>query len=139
MKLTEPALRKVELDDEVREAVDRARAVTSHIARRRAERALAGDLRRFDLVEIEEQLAAASTSDAADARHFHAAEQWRTRLIEGGIGAAAELPGGAAEPLPRLVEAAQRERATGRPPGAARALFRHIVERLKAKPAGRAG
>jgi len=47
------------------------------------------------------------------------------------MSAAAELPGGADDELPRLVEAARRERATGRPPGAARALFRHIVELLK--------
>ena len=46
MKLGEPALRKLDLDDDdLRDAIDRARAVTSHIARRRAERALAGELR----------------------------------------------------------------------------------------------
>ena len=41
------------------------------------------------------------------------------------------FPGGVDEELPRLVDAAVREKETGRPPGAARALFRHIVEALK--------
>jgi ribosomal 50S subunit-associated protein YjgA (DUF615 family) len=50
----------------------------------------------------------------------------------GWVAAAATFPGGAGDELPRLIDAAQRERATGRPPGAARALFRHIANALKA-------
>jgi len=135
MKLGEPALKKLDLDDdELREAIDRARAVTSHIARRRAERALAGELRQFDIVDLEEKLAALNAGASTDARKFQLAEQWRTRLIDEGIAAAAELPGAATDAeLPRLVDAAQRERATGKPPGAARALFRHVVELLKTR------
>ena len=56
-------------------------------------------------------------------------------MLEGGLAAAAGFPGGVAEPLPRLIEQAQRERATGRPLGAARALIRHIAAALKARPA----
>jgi len=48
MKLPAPALKTLELDEELRETSERARAVTAHIARRRAERTLAGKLRRFD-------------------------------------------------------------------------------------------
>lgn len=131
MKLSASAVVKLELEEGLREAVDRARAVTSHIARRRAERALAGDLRRFDLVEVDAKLAKLNETGASDVQRFHLAEQWRARLIEEGIAAAATFPGAADEELPRLVDAAQRERTTGRPPGAARALFRHIVEALK--------
>ena len=53
-------------------------------------------------------------------------------MIEEGIAAASAFPGGASDALVRLIDAARRERTTGRPPGAARALFRHIVEALKA-------
>ena len=133
MKLPAPAVKKLELDEELRDAVDRARAVTTHIARRRAERTLAGDLRRFDLVELAARLAKVHEAGNTDARELHLAEQWRARMIEEGIAAAASFPGGANDPLSRLIDAAKRERATGRPPGAARALFRHIVEALKAQ------
>jgi ribosome-associated protein len=133
MKLSAPALKKLALDEDLRDAVDRARAVTQHIARRRAERTLAGELRRFDLVELDAQLAKAHESGNTDVQQLHIAEQWRARMIEEGVGAAASFPGGASEPLSRLIDAAKRERATGRPPGAARALFRHIVEVLKAQ------
>ncbi len=60
MTLSERILAKVELDEELREAVARARAITSHAARRRAERTLAGELRHYDLDEIERELAAAT-------------------------------------------------------------------------------
>lgn len=133
MKLSVPAVKKLALDEDLRDAVDRARAVTQHIARRRAERTLAGDLRRFDLVALDAQLAKLHDSDNADTQQLHVAEQWRARMLEEGVAAAASFPGGASEPLSRLIDAAKRERAVGRPPGAARALFRHIVEVLKAQ------
>jgi ribosome-associated protein len=133
MTLQDAAVKKLELDEDVRDAIERARRVTTHIARRRAERALAGDLRRFDnLGEIEEQLARIEESGSANVRQFHLAEQWRARLIEEGSAAVAAFPG-ADDELPRLVDAARRERDTGRPPGAARALFRHVMKLLDAR------
>lgn len=132
MKLPDSTVKKLELDEDVREAIARARSVTAHIARRRAERTLAGDLRRFDNIgELEEQIARVEETGNADVRQFHLAEQWRARLIEEGAAALSEFPGGGDDELPRLIDAAQRERATGRPPGAARALFRHVVQLLK--------
>lgn len=131
MELKDSALAKLQLDDDLRADVARARAVSSHIARRRAERTLAGELRRYELAEVDEQLEKLADGGAADARQFHIAEQWRARLIAEGMAAAAELPGGHDDELPRLIDAAQRERDTGKPPGAARALFRYVVTRLK--------
>lgn len=132
MKLSDALVNKLDVDEDTREAIARARAVTSHVARRRAERTLAGDLRRLDnLGEIEEQLARVQESGNADARLFQLAEQWRARLVDEGAGALMSFPGGGDDELPRLVDAARRERETGRPPGAARALFRHIVQLLK--------
>ena len=130
MKVGGSVLGKLELDDELREDVDRARAVTSPIARRRAERALAGALRRADLADLETRLANVQATGNVDARRLHLAEQWRARMIEGGLPAAADFPGGTADPLPELIERARRERDTGKPPGAARALFRHIAAAL---------
>jgi len=133
MKLPASQLAKLELDEDLREVVDRARAITSLVARRRAERTLAGDLRRHDLVALARQLANVHATGAAEPQLLHAAERWRTRLIEEGLAAAAEFPGGSADPLPQLITQARRERDTGKPPGAARALFRHVVTVLKAQ------
>lgn len=136
MKLSDSVVSKLEVDEDLRDAIARARAVTSPGARRRAERTLAGDLRGADLDALEASLANIQATGAAEPRLFHLAEQWRTRLIEEGSAAAAEFPGGAVEPLLTLIQQARRERDTGKPPGAARALFRHVVAVLKAQPRG---
>lgn len=130
MKLPPHAVKKLEIEDDLRDEIERARAVTTHIARRRAERTLAGVLRRSEIGDVEAALAKVAESSNIDTQQFHLAEQWRARLIAEGAAALESFPGGADAELPRLIDAAQRERDTGRPPGAARALFRHIVKLL---------
>ncbi len=128
------ALAKLEMSEELRETLNEVRAIKSPIARRRAERSLAGALRGIDLDELEGYMINIEAVGNADPRLFHSAEKWRARLIEEGSAAAAEFPGGYAEPLPTLIQNARRERDTGKPPGAARALFRHVMTVLKAPP-----
>ena len=134
MQVPDSTLDKLDLDEGLRAAIARARAVTAMVARRRAERTLAGDLRAVNLPALKKRLANVQATGVADPEMFHRAERWRTRLIEEGDVAAVEFPGGNEEPLPRLIALAKREHATGRPPGAARALFRHVFEVLKAQP-----
>ena len=127
MLMKEATLAKLELQEDVRDAIERARKVTSPVARRRAERTLAGDLRGFDLVDLAQQVQNVEQTGVADAQLFHLAEQWRTRLIEE-EGAAAEFPGSV--PLKNIMDA-RRERDTGSPPGAKRALFRVVLDQLR--------
>jgi len=136
MKLKDAALAKLDLDEDLRATIEEARRITSPIARRRAERALAGALRRVDLGEIEQQLARAETASGADARLFHLAETWRARLIAEGAAAAAAFPGGSDPALLDLIDRARREHDTGKPPGSARALFRHVLAALQKNSAG---
>jgi ribosome-associated protein len=131
MQLPDNTIEKLELGEDLQHEVEQARKITSQIARRRAERSLAGALRGEDLVELQRKLENVQETGSAEPRMFHLAEQWRARLIEEGLAAAAEFPGGAVDPLPQLIQNARRERDTGKPPGAARALFRHVVAVLK--------
>ena len=129
MKLSGTALGRLALDEELRDEVDRARAITSQVARRRAERTLAGALRRLD----DDQIAAiekAISKPTEDTAVFHEAERWRTRLLEDDA-ALAEL--GDEPELPPLIAKARAERDTGKPPGAGRALFRRVLAVLKAR------
>jgi ribosomal 50S subunit-associated protein YjgA (DUF615 family) len=135
MQWKDAALAKLTIDDDLREEIERARKITSPIARRRAERELAGYLRGVDLDELEAYMINVEATGNADNRLFQAAEKWRARLIEEGSAAAAEFPGGYADPLPKLIQNARRERDTGKPAGAQRALFRHVADVLKKKPA----
>jgi ribosome-associated protein len=135
MNLRDAALRKLVVDDELRASIDEARAVVSPIARRRAERALAGELRGVDLDALEAALRSLEDGGVAASRVFHQAEQWRARLIDEGSDAAAGFPGGDTEELRRLIQQARRERDTGKPRGAARALFRHVFALLERQAA----
>lgn len=132
MNLAEAAIGKLQLDDALRAVVDRSRAVTATIARRRAERTLASALLRADLDDLERRIANVEETGGAEPRLFKLAEQWRARLIAEGPDAAAALPGGPHNELPALVHQARRERDTGKPRGAARALFRHVYALLEA-------
>ena len=137
MTIKDAALAKLRLDEDIAEVVARARKVTSPVARRRAERALAGDLRRFELEDIAAKLESEQDKSSAEPRLFHAAEQWRAKLIESDA-ALATFPGGATEELTKLIANARRERDTKKPPGAARALFRFVravLEKVEATSA----
>jgi ribosome-associated protein len=131
MQVPDTTIEKLELDEDLLHEVQQARRITSQIARRRAERSLAGALRAVDLIELQRKLENVQETGSAEPRMFHLAEQWRARLIEEGLKAAEEFPGGAVDPLPQLIQNARRERDTGKPPGAARALFRHVMAVLK--------
>ncbi len=131
MKLHETSLDKLNLEGELRAVVDRARKVTAMVARRRAERELAGALRGHDLGDIAARIANVEATGSAEPRLFAAAEQWRDRLVAEGLAAAAEFPGGAVDPLPQLIQKARAERDSGKPPGAGRALFRFVREVLE--------
>lgn len=133
MKAPDAHIAKLEIDEDLREAIESARRVTSHIARRRAERTLAGDLRHVEIGVIEDQLARIAETGNPDARRLHLAEQWRTKLLESGMEAAATFPGTTDDELPRLIDAARRERDTGKPPGAQKALFRYIAKALETR------
>lgn len=130
----ESSLDKLQMDPEVREELDKARKVTSQIARRRAEREFAAFLRAIDLDELEAYMINIEATNNVEPRLFKLAESWRTKLIEGGIAAAAEFPGGNVDPLPKLIQNARREKDSGKPPGAQRALFRHVMEVLRSQP-----
>lgn len=139
MQLKEAHVKKLEIDLELKDVIWAARAISSQAARRRAERTLAGELRRYDLADIDAKLAKVHESNNLDTEAFHLAEKWRARLIEEGIAAAAELPvpptGDEQAELVRMIDAARKERDTAKPPGAQRKLFRHVVELLKAESA----
>lgn len=132
MEMKPALLGKLGLGEEIREAVDRARAITSQQARRRAERTLAGDLRGIDLVELTSRIETVGTGNDPGIQFFHTVERWRDRLIAEGLAGLKEFPV-EDEELPRLIDAAQRERDTGKPPGSARKLFRHLSGLLQAQ------
>ena len=133
MQIKDAHVKKLRIDEELRDVINDARKITAPIARRRAERTLAGELRRWDLQKLTAEMAKLAEATNVDSRKLHDAENWRAKLIESGIDAATHLPGGPDDELVRMIMLARREKETNKPPGAQRALFREIMKRLDAK------
>src|SRR5205085_837239 len=98
MGCKETALEKLEMPEDLREELTAARAIESPIARRRAARTVAGALRHVDLDELEGYMIKITATGTAstDTRLFHAAEEWRTKLI---AAEQADFPGGYTDTL----------------------------------------
>lgn len=139
MQLAEKDFAHLSLDEYLHDAAARARAATAHGARRREERRLAGVLRVVGAAEAEKQLAEVQTQAQPDVRLFHAAEAWRERLITQGETALKAFHQEFAdldhERWTRLVDDAGAEREKGKPRGAAKALFREVIDVLRGSPA----
>ena len=137
LQLPESAFKRLKVDSDLLADMVRARSVSAHGARRREERFLSGILRKIDLSDLEAQLVACEATDSPSTRLFHAAEAWRTRLMDGGepalekfLAECGDLDRGRWIPL---VDNARMERSRGRPKGSARALFREIMAVLTRK------
>lgn len=131
--LSEAQLADVPLDDELREEVRRARAVTSHIARKRQTQFLAKQMRKLDEEQLEPIRAAlANDRDKAlrEAAALHRVERWRERLLAEGDEALGEFiaahPSADRQQLRQLVRNTLAERKANKPPHAYRELFREL-------------
>jgi len=129
---------RLPLDDALRSAVAEARNIRSNVARKRQLQFVAKLLRRIDQEPIRQALG--DIED--DARHLtarqHRAEAWRDYLLDGGDVALGELlqqrRGTDAQAIRQLIRTARAESARGKPPAAARALFRILRDMDAGEP-----
>jgi ribosome-associated protein len=133
--LSDPQLSRVPLDDDLLAEVQRTRAVTSHIARKRATQFLAKQLRKLDdetIAPIRAALAHDRTKAHHEAAVLHRLETWRDRLIADGDAALDELlalhPAADRQHLRQLARNARAERDRQKPLHAYRELFRALRE-----------
>ncbi|MBX3700557.1 MAG: DUF615 domain-containing protein [Dokdonella sp.] len=131
--LSPAQLAPIPLTDPLRDEVQRTRAVTSHIARKRQEQYLAKQLRGLDeeaLAAIRAVLGEDRGRAQREAAALHRSERWRQRLLDEGDAALAEFitehPAADRQQLRQLVRNALAERKAGKPPHAQRELFRLV-------------
>ncbi|MDX1380499.1 MAG: ribosome biogenesis factor YjgA, partial [Xanthomonadales bacterium] len=134
-----PALRaQLPLDEDVRRAIEQARAIRSNVARKRQLQFVAKLLRRADPEAIREALADFDADARKLAARQHRCEAWRDRLVDQGDAALGALlqqrPGSDGPRLRQLMRTARQEAAGGKPPAAARALFRVLREMDELEP-----
>ena len=137
--LSDAQLARVPLSEELLAEVSRTRAITSHIARKRATQFLAKQLRKLDDADLEPIRRVLEHDRAGahrDAAALHRVETWRTRLIEEGDAALDELlavhPSADRQRMRQLMRNAKAERDRGKPLHAYRELFRALRELFEA-------
>ena len=140
VELNSDQLAAVALPEDLREAVEQARRITRHEARRRQLQYIGRLMRSVDPEAIREKLKAWDGVSAGETARLHRIERWRERLIEDdrALGALAGAhPGIDTRRLRALVRNTREERNAGRPPRAYRELFRalrDIIAELQTAP-----
>lgn len=146
MALSAEQLARLELPEELMEAVRIGQGITAHGGLARQRKFIGKLLRGLDPEPIRAGLAALRGESAALVRVQHQCERWRDRMVAEGDAAVndfvGEHPGAERQKLRQWVREARRERDAGLPPRAARLLFRYLREFLSADaeaPASPAG
>jgi ribosome-associated protein len=136
VKLGADQLKKVELPDDLREAVLEARRITAHEGRRRQLQYVGKLMRGVDPEPIRRSLADLTGGSRESVELMHRCERWRDRLIDDDA-ALTELLGAHpdvdVQPLRALIRAARRERAIAAPLKHARELYRWLHDTLQTR------
>jgi len=127
--LSTDQLKKIDLPDDLREAVRAAQRITQHEAHRRQLQYIGKLMRGLDDGPIRDALDEINGVSAAATARMHALERLRTRFLEdetviGEIAAA--HPGADLQYLRQLRRNTLKERELGKPPRAFRELFRTL-------------
>ncbi len=127
--LNSEQLAAIALPEDLQDAIERARRITKHEARRRQLQYIGRLMRAVDPEPIREKLKAWDGVSTEETARVHRIERWREKLLEndGAIGALAHAhPGIDTQRLRALARKAREERAAGRQPRAYRELFRAL-------------
>ena len=137
VELSDSQLAQFTLEPRLREAVDEAKRIKSHGARKRQIQYIGRLMRDLDADPIRAGLAAIEGGSAqATARHRRL-EAWRERLLaddEALTEFAAEHPGSDLQALRALIRNARKEAKEQKPPRAYRELFRFVKQCSDSNP-----
>lgn len=130
IKLPKKQLDLLPLPENLRDAIEHARHITSHGALKRQRQYVGRLMRDIDPQPLRTKLDELTSSDRVSNAHFHQSEHWRDRLIADGDAALAEFlvlhPQADRQHLRRLMREIAAAVAAGRAPRHARELFRYI-------------
>lgn len=138
LAMPEATLNTLPLQGDLREEVDFARGIRSHGARKRQLMTVAKLLRNSDTTQLLEAINSLDQKNRQMTARFHHVEAWRDRLLEGDDQELAELldksSGINVQSLRQLIRNAKKEARLGKPPAAARKLFKFLREADEREP-----
>ena len=120
------------VEEDLKYAIDLARNIKSHVARKRQVQFIAKMMRHRDITPIQQALEAQDQQARQLTVRQHRIEAWRDRLLSNGDEAISELVAGMEsfdiQSVRNLLRNARKEAEKGKPPAAARKLFRLLRE-----------
>ncbi len=130
--LSAEQLERIEMSNELREAVVLARKTTRHGARRRQVKYIGSLLRRADITPIEKVLDGIAQGDYEKALAFKKLESWRDQLQAGNMELVNEIlsacPQAQRQQLTQLARNAKKASEGNKGAKASKALFRYLKE-----------
>src|SRR5512137_560506 len=136
LRLTNAELARIDLPEELRQAITGSARITSHEARRRHLQYIGKLMRQVDPQPLRAAIDDATGESKQAVALMHRCERLRDALLadDGALEAVlAELPGADVQQLRSTIRAARREHAEGRPPRQARQLYRWLHEQYARK------
>ncbi len=134
VKLHPEALGRIPLGEDVRAAIAEYHRLKGREGMRRQLQYIGRLMRSEDGAAISAALVQAQSGGLEEKRRLHLTEQWRERLLEQGDSALGGFldkhPQADRQRLRQLIRAAALEHERGKPPAAARKLFRYLREIL---------
>lgn len=141
VELSRDQFARLDLPDELREAIDFAHRVKGHEARRRHMQYLGKLMRRVDADAIRAALEHVTGESRAAVSLMHQAEKWRDRLLDDDEALTtfiAEHPDAELQWLRSAIRAARRERELQQSPRHARELYQRLHRHLESEWRARA-
>lgn len=133
LKFVELSIEKLDqlpLEDSLRKAIEDAKSIKSHGAKRRQAQLIGKLMRAADYESILTAYESMLEEDSAVTAHFHEVELWRNKLIQEGKEALTEFitlyQPGDIQHLRQLIKKAADDQVKAKNTGASKALFRYL-------------
>lgn len=135
ISMPESRLKRLPLDQDLRDEVGFARSIRAHGARKRQLMTVGKMLRRRDTQELLDAVNNVDQKNRQETARLHHVEAWRDKLIAGSDQQLAELleqnQGANVQILRQLIRNAKKEMQMNKPPAAARKLYKVLREMNK--------
>ncbi len=136
--MPESRLKRMPMDDDLREEIEFARRIRAHGARKRQLMTVGKMLRKRDTDELADAVNDIDQKNRRVNARFHQIEAWRNRLVEGTdqdlTALLEQSPDINVQTLRQLIRNAKKEVKLGKPPAASRKLFKLLRETDEKNP-----
>jgi len=132
ISMPEARLKRMPMDQDLRDEIEFARSIRAHGARKRQLMTVGKMLRKRDNEELLDAVNNIDQKNRQVNARFHHIEAWRDRLVEGTDQELSELlehtPTANAQTLRQIIRNAKKDAKLGKPPSSSRKLFKLLRE-----------